>query len=93
MLTFEWDSRKADQNLRKHGVPFDEAATIFSQTQVIVFFDPDHSQGEDRFIIIGISSQGRLLMVAFTERGDVIRIISSRRATRSEERFYNEQTG
>ena len=93
MLTFEWDSRKAEQNLRKHGVSFEEASAVFSQIQTIVFYDPDHSQNEDRYIIIGISLQGRLLLTAFTERGGKVRIISSRRATRSEENFYNEQTG
>ena len=90
MLTFEWVSRKAEQNLRKHRVSFEEAATVFRDAQSYIFFDPDHSLDEDRYIIIGISSWGRLLMVAFTERGDTIRIISSRRATRSEESFYNE---
>jgi hypothetical protein len=87
-MDFEWDDRKADHNLQKHGVSFQEAATVFYDPLVITFADPDHSGDEDRFIVIGTSAQGRLLMVAHTDRGNRIRIISARTLRPKERRLY-----
>ena len=89
-MEFEWDPRKNGANIRKHGVTFIEAATVFSDVLSITVPDPDHSQEEDRYIIIGMSGQNRLLMVAHMERGECIRIISAREPTRSEKRDYEE---
>jgi uncharacterized protein len=88
---FEWDPRKEAQNRRKHGVSFREAATVFGDPLSTEFPDPDHSQDEERYIIIGMSQRGRILVVAHTEEQDTIRIISARRATRHERRFYEEE--
>ena len=87
-MDFEWDDRKAEYNRQKHGISFEEAATIFYDPLSITFDDPDHSDHEDRFIIIGMSAYGRLLMVAHTDRGDRIRIISARIITPKERRLY-----
>ena len=87
-MDFEWDDRKADYNVQKHGVSFQEAATVFYDPLVITFADPDHSDDEERFIVIGTSAQGRLLMVAHTDRGDRIRIISARTLRLKERRLY-----
>ena len=76
-MEFEWDSEKAAQNLEKHNVSFHEAATVFGDPLSVMFPDPDHSVGEDRYIIIGISHRDRLLIVAYTDRDDRIRIISA----------------
>lgn len=89
-MEFEWDPRKANINLQKHNVSFQEAATVFRDSLSVTFPDPDHSIGERRYVIIGLSRYGQLLVVAHTERGDLIRIISARRATRKEQRFYEE---
>lgn len=89
-MNFEWDSRKATQNLRKHGVSFHEAATIFADPLAFTFQDPDHSIIEQRFIPVGISQVQRLLVVAHADRGDSVRIISARRTTRGERRYYEE---
>jgi uncharacterized DUF497 family protein len=89
-LSFEWDENKAKANLVKHGISFAEASTAFSDTLSVTISDPDHSQTEDRFIIIGFSAFGKLLVVVHTERGDNIRIISARRASRREQRTYEE---
>ncbi len=86
----EWDPKKAQANVRKHDVHFEEAATIFQDPQFITVLDEEHSVDEQRYITIGLSAKGRLLMVAHTERGGAIRIISARRATKNEERFYQE---
>jgi uncharacterized protein len=83
-MTFEWDARKAAANRRKHGVTFDEASTAFADPLSLTIPDPDHSIEEDRFVLLGLSCRGRLLVVVHTERDDNIRIISARRATRSE---------
>jgi uncharacterized DUF497 family protein len=91
MLQFAWDPIKAEHNLRKHGVSFDEAATVFDDPLSVTVYDPDHSADEDRYIIIGTSDAGRLLIVAHTERGDVIRIISARTLTRAEHKAYAER--
>jgi hypothetical protein len=81
---------KAATNLRKHGVSFDEAATVFADGLSYVFPDPDHSDDETRFLIIGISEAGRILVVSHMDRGEQSRIISAREATRKERNFYEE---
>jgi uncharacterized DUF497 family protein len=91
-MEFEWDPRKAAKNLRKHKVAFTEAATVFSDDLSITVYDPDHSMDEDRYITIGWSHGRRLLMVAHTERGDRIRIISARELTRTEREAYEQET-
>lgn len=83
-LTFEWDENKALENYRKHGVSFEEAKTIFNDFFAITIYDPNHSINEDRFIDLGRSSRGRILVVVYTERNETIRLISSRMATRRE---------
>ena len=88
MLIFEWDERKAKQNIRKHGVSFEEAATVFGDQFSITIYDPLHSEDEDRFVILGMSSKNRLLVVVHTERGNKIRIISARKATKKERKQY-----
>ncbi len=90
-MEFAWDPRKAKRNLAKHGVSFDDVKTVFDDDLFLAFADPDHSTGENRFIIMGQSKQGRLLVVAYTERSDTIRIISAREATRQERRTYAEE--
>lgn len=89
-MEFEWDPKKNEANIRKHGVAFSEAATVFSDVLSMTVPDPDHSQEEDRYIIIGLSGQNRPVMVAHMERGECIRIISARELTRSEKRNYEE---
>jgi uncharacterized protein len=87
---FEWDSDKAARNLQKHGVAFEEAETVFEDPLFITVVDDEHSVDEERYITIGMARQDWLLMVAHTDRGGRIRIISDRRATRKEEQFYAE---
>jgi len=89
-MVFEWDTNKAATNLAKHGVSFDEAKTVFDDPLYIDFYDPDHSDDEYRYIMIGMSAQNRLLLVAYTERGDLIRLISAREATRVEKKAYEQ---
>jgi uncharacterized DUF497 family protein len=89
-LEFEWDPRKAEANLRKHGVSFSEAATVFGDELSATVYDPDHSESEERFITIGLSNSRRLLMVSHTERNDRIRIISARELTQAEQKEYEE---
>jgi len=89
-MEFEWDSEKATANLSKHGVSFDEARTVFDDPLYVDFYDPDHSDEEPRYIIIGQSESGRLLMVSYTERDDTIRMISSRELTQAEQKDYEE---
>jgi uncharacterized protein len=89
-MRFEWDPEKAATNLRKHGVSFQEATTVFQDDLSLTGGDPDHSLDEERFVTFGVSSAGRLLVVAHTERGDRIRIVSARSATRSERTLYEE---
>ena len=91
MLQFIWDRDKAAANLRKHGVDFEEAATAFGDPLSITIPDPDHSAGEERWLLVGYSSAGRLLVVAHTERGDEIRLINARSATRRERETYEEE--
>jgi hypothetical protein len=89
-LRFEWDGAKAASNLAKHRVSFAEASTVFGDPNSITIADPLHSTSEDRFVILGLSYTGKLLVVVHTERGENIRIISARRANRKERRTYEE---
>jgi uncharacterized DUF497 family protein len=89
-LEFEWDNRKAKQNLRKHDVSFEEASTVFGDPLAVTIPDPLHSEEEDRFITLGESQRRRLLVVVFTDRRGKIRIISARVATRNERKDYEE---
>jgi uncharacterized DUF497 family protein len=89
-MKFDWDSKKAETNRRKHGVSFDEAATVFLDPQAISGPDPDHSTEEERHITFGCSKLGRLLAVCHTYRPGTMRIISARRLTRSERKLYEE---
>jgi|SRR5579863_1482431 len=89
-LEVRWDPRKAASNLRRHGVSFDEAVTVFDDPLSITKPDPDHSMDEDRFLTLGLSLSQRLLLVAHTEDPDEIRIISAREPTRSERDAYEE---
>jgi uncharacterized DUF497 family protein len=86
----EWDSQKAESNRRNHGVTFEEAETVFSDTLAVIFDDEWHSEIEEREIIIGHSIENRLLVVCFTEREDVVRLISAREATKKEQKDYEE---
>ncbi|HJQ24309.1 MAG TPA: BrnT family toxin [Blastocatellia bacterium] len=89
-LTFEWDEQKAEQNLEKHGVSFAEASEVFSDPLSATIPDVTHSEEENRLLALGQSAHGRTLLVVFTERGERIRIISARLATRHEVRIYEE---
>jgi uncharacterized DUF497 family protein len=91
-MQFEWDPKKAKLNLRKHKVSFEEAVTVFYDPLSATFDDTNHSFGEQRFITIGFSSQGRLLVVSHTERGTVLRIISARLATAHERKKHENET-
>ena len=90
MIRFEWDSAKAAANTKKHGVSFEEAMSVFYDEFAVQFFDDDHSSTEERFLLLGMSTGARLLLVCHCEReaGDVIRIISARKATKRESAFY-----
>ena len=88
---FEWDRRKAKVNLRKHGVSFEEAQTVFTDPLSITLPDPDHSEDEERFIDVGMSDNRRVLVVVYTERGQRIRLISAYKATRVERKQYEEE--
>ena len=90
-LEFEWDSAKAESNFAKHGVSFEEALTVFMDPNASIHTDPDHSESERREIIVGHSIQQRLLFVSFTERGERIRLISARPATKTERIDYEEE--
>ena len=85
---FEWDSAKAIANAQKHGVTFDEASTVFGDPLALLMPDPDHSEGEARYVLLGMSVSQRLLVVAFAGRPPRTRLISARRATRPERRGY-----
>lgn len=87
---FEWDRAKADANVRKHDVTFDEASTVFGDPLNLLMPDPDHSLDEERYLLLGMSNRRRLLIVAFAERPPRTRLISARRATREERRQYEE---
>jgi uncharacterized protein len=90
-LNFEWDESKARTNLRKHKISFEEASTVFADSLSRTIPDPLHSEEEDRFVILGESNRSRLLVVVFTERGENIRIISARLATRRERQDHEEE--
>lgn len=89
-MQFEWNKNKAVKNLSKHGVSFEEAKTVFDDHLYVDFYDPDHSESEERYLIVGESDRGRLLIVSYTERGDVIRLISAREVTQTEREAYEE---
>ncbi len=89
-MEFEWDSKKASSNLRKHKVSFKEASSALSDPMAVTGADPDHSIGEFRFITFGISEHSRLLVVSHTEQSETIRIISARLASKREKRIYEE---
>ena len=90
MTKFEWDPRKAQLNLRRHRVSFEDATTAFRDPLSTTAPDPDHSRSENRFVTFGVSAKGRLLAISHTERGESIRIISARRSTKQERRIYEE---
>jgi uncharacterized DUF497 family protein len=92
-VTFEWDVRKAIANLRKHGVDFEDAATVFRDPLAITYEDPDHSVAENREITVGCTMKGHLVFVSHCEREDRVRIISARPATRAERKQYEEGIG
>ena len=89
-MKFEWDENKAAVNLSKHGISFEEARTVFDDPLYVDFYDPDHSDEEDRYIIVGESQPGNLLIVSYTERADFILLISTRKVTRVEREVYEE---
>ena len=89
-MKFEWDLKKARSNLRKHKVTFEEAATALSDPMSATGVDPDHSITEDRYVTFGVSERGRLLVVAYTDKGETIRIISARVASKGEQKIYEE---
>ena len=91
-LTFEWDEEKDLSNRKKHGVSFDEAKTVFNDPFSITIADVQHSEDEHRYIDIGLSARGRLVVVSYTERASHIRIISCRKATKSERKSYEQAT-
>ena len=90
-LRFEWNARKSAENARKHRVTFTEATTVFDDPLSVTIPDPDHSIGEQRFLLLGMSNRGRLLVVAYAERDATIRIINARRADRHERQTYEEK--
>ncbi len=90
-LVFEWDEVKARANADKHGVDFEEARTIFNDPQLLTFEDLEHSEDEQRYLSLGISARGRLLIAVHTEDEEVIRLITCRRATRKERRTYEQR--
>ena len=87
-INFEWDEDKAQENLKKHGIGFDEAISVFNDSLSLTIPDIKHSVGEERFIDIGLSNRNRLIIVVYTERNNVIRLISSRLATKKEKKSY-----
>ncbi len=91
MIEFEWDEAKARVNRRKHGVSFEEARSVFYDDYARQFFDEEHSSNEDRFIMLGVSNRSRILVVCHCERagGNIIRIISARKATAGEQKYYD----
>ncbi len=89
-MDYEWDEEKAARNLEKHGISFADAATVFSDPLYVDFYDPDHSSNEQRYLVIGMSRGGHLVIVSYTERNDVIRLISAREVTSAERKAYEE---
>ncbi len=94
MLSFEWDKNKEQKNIVKHGINFDEAKTVFYDKEALLKFDSEHSEDEERFILLGLSSLANVLIVCHCYRGqdEKIRIISARKATKNEEKQYYERT-
>jgi uncharacterized DUF497 family protein len=90
-MQFEWDRKKAKYNLRKHGVSFEEASTVFDDDLAAFYEDPDHSVHEERFLMMGTSVRGRLLYIAFADRNERIRIITARMPTKEEKKLYEEE--
>ena len=88
MILFEWNPKKAKSNVKKHGITFDEAISVFKDTLSLTIGDPLHSQDEERMVIIGVSRKNRFLTVVHTDRGKKVRIISARKSTKGERRFY-----
>ncbi len=88
MILFEWNPKKEKSNLKKHGVSFDEASSVFKDTLSLTISDPLHSGDEERMVIIGVSRRNRFLTVVHTDRGEKVRLISARKSTKSERRFY-----
>ncbi len=88
---FDWDPEKARSNVRKHGVSFEEASTVFGDPLALLMRDPDHSLEEERYLLLGMSIRERLLVVAYAERPPLTRLISARRASRVERRKYEEE--
>ena len=90
MIKFEWDAAKAKSNKKKHGVSFEEARSVFYDEFAVQFFDEDNSESEDRFLMLGFSDEARFLIVCHCERdlGNIVRIISSRKATKNETNYY-----
>lgn len=89
-MRFEWNEEKAISNLSKHRVSFEEAKTVFDDPLYVDFYDPDHSDDEERYLIVGASDRGRLLIVSYTERRNSIRLISARTVTQAEQEAYEE---
>ncbi|MCP4345520.1 MAG: BrnT family toxin [Desulfobacterales bacterium] len=89
-MNYEWDSIKAEINLKKHGVSFEEAKTVFDDPLYVDFYDPDHSDDAHRYLIVGCSCKERLLIVSYTEHGNIIRLISARETTRKERKAYED---
>lgn len=89
-MEFEWDERKAATNVKKHGVSFHEAGTVFGDPMAITFHDPEHSESEHRFLTFGLSQSNRPLVVAHTDRDGKVRIISARVITKRERKIYEE---
>ena len=89
-MIFEWNKNKAAINFSKHQVSFEEAKTVFEDPLYVDFYDPDHSESEERYLIVGRSQQDKVLIVSYTERENVIRIISARKVTKAERKFYEE---
>ncbi|NCR71452.1 MAG: BrnT family toxin [Microcystis aeruginosa LG13-12] len=89
-MQFDWDKNKAERNLSKHEVSFEEAKTVFDDPLYVDFYDPEHSEDEDRYLLVGQSNRGRLLIVSYTERGNLIRLISAREVTKTERETYEQ---
>ena len=89
-MEFDWDEKQAARNLQKHGVSFDEAQTVFEDPLFVDYYDSDHSTEEHRYLIVGKSQKERLLIVSYTEHGEVTRLISAREVTPKERNFYEE---
>lgn len=89
-MQFDWDKNKAERNLSKHEVSFEEAKTVFDDPLYVDFYDPEHSEDEDRYPLVGQSNRGRLLIISYTERDNLIRLISAREVTKTERETYEQ---